>query len=76
MPTSKIKQFANLDGFRVYKVKNRGDRAGDRLYIAPVYIIGLPGDIDLINKEFDVKQEKKIEAYVKGLTAPKEIHLP
>jgi len=49
-----IKQFANLDGFRCYKVKNRGDEAAnDRLYIAPVYIIGLPGDVELLNKEME-----------------------
>jgi len=46
-----IKQFANLDGFRCYKVKNRGDSMGDRLYIAPVYVIGLPGDVEMLNKE-------------------------
>ncbi len=49
-----IKQFANLDGFRCYKVKNRGDSAAnDRLYIAPVYVIGLPGDVELLNKEME-----------------------
>ena len=53
-----IKEFANLDGFRVYKVKSRGDKMGDRLYIAPVYIIGLPGDIDLLNKEMNIKNER------------------
>lgn len=47
------KHFANMDGFRCYKVKNRGDQYGDRLFIAPVYIIGLPGDVDLLNKEMD-----------------------
>jgi len=47
------KHFANMDGFRCYKVKNRGDQYGDRLFIAPVYVIGLPGDVDLLNKEMD-----------------------
>jgi len=47
------KQFANLDGFRCYKVKNRGDKLGEKLYIAPVYIIGLPGDVDMLNKEME-----------------------
>jgi len=47
------KHFANLDGFRCYKVKNRGDHYGDRLYIAPVYIIGLPGDVEMLNKEME-----------------------
>ena len=47
------KHFANIDGFRVYKVRSRGDKVGDRLYIAPVYIIGLPGDVDMLNKEYD-----------------------
>jgi len=47
------KHFANLDGFRCYKVRNRGDQYGDRLFIAPVYVIGLPGDVDLLNKEMD-----------------------
>jgi len=42
---------AKLDGFRVYKVRNRDDPAYDRKYIAPVYIIGLPGDIALLNRE-------------------------
>ena len=55
------KQFANLDGFRVYKVKNRGDRAGDRLYIAPVYIIGLPGDIALLNKQIKIDQDGNMD---------------
>jgi len=55
-----IKQFANLDGFRCYKVKNRGDAAAnDRLYIAPVYIIGLPGDVALLNKEMEVEEVKQ-----------------
>jgi len=47
------KHFANLDGFRCYKVRNRGDQYGDRLFVAPVYVIGLPGDVDLLNKEMD-----------------------
>jgi len=47
------KHFANIDGFRCYKVKNRGDQYGDRLFIAPVYVIGLPGDVDLLNREMD-----------------------
>jgi len=47
------KHFANLDGFRCYKVRNRGDAYGDRLFVAPVYVIGLPGDVDLLNKEMD-----------------------
>ena len=51
--TSMEKHFANLDGFRCYKVKNRGDQYGTRLFIAPVYVIGLPGDVDLLNKEMD-----------------------
>ncbi len=59
------KQFANLDGFRCYKVKNRGDHSGDRLYIAPVYVIGLPGDVDLLNKEIydsiPLKREKLVD---------------
>jgi len=59
------KEFANLDGFRVYKVKNRGDKMGDRLYIAPVYVIGLPGDIALLNKEIKEKEDN-IECGVKG----------
>ncbi len=59
------KQFANLDGFRVYKVKNRGDHSGDRLFIAPVYVMGLPGDVDLLNKEIydsiPLKREKLVD---------------
>jgi len=60
-----IKQFANLDGFRCYKVKNRGDNYGDRLYIAPVYIIGLPGDVEMLNKEMEKDSSYK-EAQLKG----------
>ena len=45
--------FAKLDGYRVFKVRNRGDPVEDRTYIAPVYIIGLPGDVDLLNKEIE-----------------------
>ena len=77
------KDFANLDGFRVYKVKNRGDKMGDRLYIAPVYVIGLPGDVALLNKEIDIEkdpdwkmQKDNIDSYVKELTKPRGIHLP
>jgi len=59
MQTSKIKEFANLDGFRVYKVKSRGDKGeGSRLYIAPVYVIGLPGDVALLNKEIEETNKK------------------
>jgi len=61
------KHFANLDGFRVYKVHNRGDKAGDRLYTAPVYVIGLPGDIDLLNKEMDNTGEKVIAGLVETM---------
>ncbi len=68
-----IKEFANLDGFRVYKVKNRGDKMGDRLYIAPVYVIGLPGDIALLNKEIEEKYEFKVDKYVDKLVKPKEL---
>ncbi len=58
MKANSIKEFAALDGFRCYKVKNRGDSSGDRLYIAPVYVIGLPGDVALLNKEMEpVKQD-------------------
>ena len=53
MKANSIKEFAALDGFRCYKVKNRGDSMGDRLYIAPVYVIGLPGDVDNLNKEME-----------------------
>jgi len=67
--------FAKLDGFRVYKVRSRGDKAGPRLYIAPVYVIGLPGDVDLLNKElapleWNKNEDKKVDAYVKTLTTP------
>ena len=49
---------ANLDGFRMYKIHNRGDESGTkgRVYTAPVYVTGLPGDIDLLNKELDALQ--------------------
>ncbi len=65
---SMIKQFANLDGFRCYKVKNRGDSSGDRLYIAPVYVIGLPGDVALLNKEMEVPIIKP--DFSKGVKVP------
>jgi len=42
---------AKLDGFRMYKIKNRGDMIGDRKVIAPIYVCGLPGDVALLNKE-------------------------
>ena len=43
---------AKLDGFRVYKIKSRGDLCyNGRKFIAPVYVIGLPGDIDNLNDE-------------------------
>jgi len=46
---------AKLDGFRVYKIKNRRDdsKLGHRKYIAPVYVIGLPGDVELMNLELE-----------------------
>jgi len=48
---------AKIDGFRCYKIKNRGDVCTDgRKYIAPVYVIGLPGDVDNFNK--DLKMSK------------------
>ncbi len=50
---------AKLDGFRVYKVKNRGDAGVDRNYTAPVYVIGLPGDIILLNKELQDEETGK-----------------
>ncbi len=61
------KEFANLDGFRCYKVKNRGDQYGDRLFIAPVYVIGLPGDVDLLNKEMDTAITLKPDAPLNGI---------
>jgi len=47
---------AKLDGFRMYKIKNRGDLISSidgvtRNYVAPVYVCGLPGDIAALNKE-------------------------
>ncbi len=44
---------AKLDGYRVYKIRERGRTPiGEiRSYIAPVYVIGLPGDVILLNKE-------------------------
>lgn len=51
---------AKLDGFRVYKVRNRDDPMGDRKYTAPVYIIGLPGDITLLNKELELEASGKV----------------
>ena len=46
---------ANLDGFRVYKIKNRGDECtkNGRKYTGPVYVLGLPGDVMLFNLELD-----------------------
>ena len=50
---------AALDGFRVYKIHNRGDPSGDngRMYTAPLYVIGLPGDVDLFNAELEKDAE-------------------
>lgn len=43
---------AKIDGYRVYKIKNRGDVGSNgRKYIAPVYVLGLPGDIDTFNED-------------------------
>ena len=42
---------AKLDGFRMYKIWNRGDIINDRKVIAPVYVCGLPGDVKLLNEE-------------------------
>ncbi len=53
---------AKLDGFRVYKVRNRGDPVADRKYTAPVYVIGLPGDIILLNKELKDEETGKISS--------------
>jgi len=50
---------AKLDGFRVYKVRNRDDPAYDRKYTAPVYVIGLPGDIALLNRELKDEETGK-----------------
>lgn len=50
---------AKLDGFRVYKVRNRDDPVDDRKYTAPVYVIGLPGDIILLNKELKDEETGK-----------------
>jgi len=48
---------AKIDGFRCYKIKNRGDTCNNgRKYIAPVYVIGLPGDVDLFNKDLDFER--------------------
>ena len=77
-----IKEFANLDGFRVYKVKSRGDKMGDRLYIAPVYVIGLPGDVALLNKEIEEKEKEsmmyefKVNKYVDKSNRQKGVFLP
>ena len=54
---------AKIDGFRCYKIKNRGDVCNNgRKYIAPVYVIGLPGDVNLFNK--DLEYESRV---IKGL---------
>jgi len=43
---------AKLDGFRMYKIKNRHDvSTSGRKYIAPIYVCGLPGDVKLLNEE-------------------------
>jgi len=56
---------AKLDGFRMYKIKNRGDASGDRKYIAPVYVCGLPGDVAMLNKELKDLGESGFESLVK-----------
>lgn len=62
---------AKLDGFRVFKIRNRddfcktetvkiphGETGGFilkfRKYTGPVYVLGLPGDVDLFNKDLGV----------------------
>jgi len=43
---------AKLDGFRMYKIKDRHDvSTSGRKYTAPVYVCGLPGDVRLLNDE-------------------------
>jgi len=65
------KHFANIDGFRCYKVKNRGDNgANDRLYTAPVYVIGLPGDVDMLNKEMEVILTAMKPDFSEGVKVP------
>jgi len=53
---------AKIDGFRCYKIKNRGDVCTDgRKYIAPVYVIGLPGDVDNFNKDLKMSKGECLE---------------
>lgn len=56
---------AKKDGFGVYKIKNRGDEHPhrDRKYTAPVYVLGLPGDIDLFNEELKILMMQAHDPY-------------
>jgi len=52
---------AKLDGFRMYKIKNRGDPQLEmvngvaRKYVAPIYVCGLPGDVAAFNRELELE---------------------
>ena len=49
---------AKLDGYSVFKIRERGLEGPEgRHYVAPVYVIGLPGDVDLFNKELKNLEE-------------------
>lgn len=62
---SQISMEAKLDGFRVFKIKNRGEEHPhtDRKYTGPVYVMGLPGDVELFNQELEVLMMQASDPY-------------
>jgi len=56
---------AKLDGFRIYKIKERHEEHPhrDRKYTGPVYVMGLPGDIELFNEELEVLMIQATDPY-------------
>jgi len=63
--SSQISMEAKLDGFRIYKIKNRGEEHPhtDRKYTGPVYVMGLPGDVELFNQELEVLMMQASDPY-------------
>jgi len=55
---------AKLDGFRMYKIKDRHDVSSTgRKYVAPVYVTGLPGDVALLNLELKKLKDQATDPY-------------
>ena len=56
---------AKLDGYRIYKIKSRNEEHAykDRKYVAPVYVMGLPGDVEMFNEELEVLMLQATDPY-------------